>query len=241
MSISVIIPAFNEEFWLGATLQSIQASAAALHSSTGVATEIIVVDNNSTDETRRLALGYGARMVSEPVQGIGRARNAGARSSQEEVLVFVDADVIVPSAFLQVIHHSMGDSACVGGGVDARYSPDRFIMKLYLSLWRMLAKATGMVQGAAQFCRREAFLAVGGYDETAWNGEDVDFVWALRRLAKAKGGTVVLINELQVLLSSRRFAKWPYWKTFIWTNPVFVAMFRRRKSAWDGWFSHPVR
>ena len=98
-----------------------------------------------------------------------------------------------------------------------------------------------MVQGATQFCRKEVFEEVGGYDETAWIGEDVDFCWALKRYAKRYSGNVRVIRASKVRRSDRRFDKWPLWRILIWTNPLFIAASRPAKSVWGGWYSDPVR
>ena len=241
MKLTVIIPAFNEQAYLATTLDSIEIAADRLRSQCDVSIEAIVVDNNSTDATARIAESKGAKVVHEPEQGIARARNAGARCAQGDVLVFIDADVTVPPALFEVIHDAMSAPACVGGGFDVEYRPESLIVRLYLLGWRLLGRVMGMVQGAAQFCRWDAFNRIGGYDETAWIGEDVDFYWALKRLARRIGGNVAFIREPRACPSSRRFDKWPLWKTLVWTNPLVIAMLRRRKSAWSGWYSRPVR
>ena len=241
MKISVIVPAYNEEAWLPNTLDAIQASSEALRSSTGVSIETIVVDNNSTDDTASVAAGRGAKVVHEPVRGIARARNTGALHATGDVLVFIDADVVIPAELLARIQEEMADEACVGGGVDVHYRPKRLIIRAYLGGWRLLARLSGMVQGATQFCRRETFEATGGYDETAWIGEDVDFYWAMERHARSTGGKARLVRHPRVYASSRRFDQWPVWKTLVWTNPLFIALFRRRKSVWGGWYNSPVR
>ena len=241
MNITVIVPAFNEEACLAATLDSIGVAPAGVCSRPETSVETIVVDNNSTDATRVIGLGRGAKVVREPEQGIARARNAGARQAQGEVLVFIDADVAVPANLLEAIHDAMSDPLCVGGGVATHYKPKRLSIRQYLLAWRTLSWMTGMVQGATQFCRAEVFQRIGGYDETAWIGEDVDFYWALKRYARTTHARAALIREPRVRPSSRRFDKWPVWKTLIWTNPVFIALFRRRKRVWGGWYSRPVR
>ena len=108
-------------------------------------------------------------------------------------------------------------------------------------MWHLLGRITGMVQGAVQFCRKGVFSEVGGYDESVWIGEDVDFYWGLRKLARRTGRTVRLLREPRVRPSCRRFDKWPVWKILLWTNPVFIAVFRRWKPAWKGWYSDAVR
>ena len=98
-----------------------------------------------------------------------------------------------------------------------------------------------MVQGATQFCRKCVFEEVGGYDEKAWIGEDVDFYWRLKRFAKADHRTVRFIRNPPVQPSCRRFDRWPVWRVLIWTNPLFIALFRRWKAVWKGWYSQAVR
>jgi hypothetical protein len=98
-----------------------------------------------------------------------------------------------------------------------------------------------MAQGASQFCRCDAFVSLGGYDEALYMGEDVDFYWRLRRLAKQRGGYAHLISDLQVTPSPRRFDRWSAWQILVWINPIFIGLFRRRKSVWHGWYEHPVR
>ena len=91
MKISIIVPAFNEEQFLGKSLAQIKAAASAL-ANTGWGTELIVCDNNSTDRTAEIARAAGANVVFEPVNQISRARNSGATAATGDWLVFVDAD-----------------------------------------------------------------------------------------------------------------------------------------------------
>ena len=241
MKLTIIVPAFNEEAYLPSTLDSIQAAATHPRGRSDVETDIIVVDNNSVDDTAAVARKRGATVIHEPVQGIARARNAGAGHADGDSLVFVDADVVVPPTLLEMIHASMSDPACVGGAVDVDYQPKRRIIRPYLGAWRLLSRLTGIAQGATQFCRKSVFEEVGGYDEKAWIGEDADFFWALKKLARRTGRTSRFIEEPRVQASSRRFDKWPLWKILVWTNPVFIVLFRRRKAFWSGWYSRAVR
>ena len=239
--LTIIVPAFNEEAYLASTLDSAQASAAHLRARSDVAIDTIVVDNKSNDETAAVARSKGATVVYEPVQGIAQARNTGARHAEGDVLVFVDADVFMPHTLLDAVHAAMSDPTCVGGAVDVEYRPRRMSIRVYLRAWRLLGNLLGMAQGATQFCRRSVFEQVGGYDERAWIGEDVDFFWDLKKFAKRTNREVRLIRSPRVRPSCRRFEKWPVWKTLVWTNPLFVALFRRRKAVWSGWYSDAVR
>src|SRR5438105_2366417 len=91
MLISIVVPAFNEERLIGDTLRSI-ATAAKVFASRAWETELIVSDNNSTDRTSEIARAAGAKVVFEPVNQIGRARNRGAEAASGDWLIFVDAD-----------------------------------------------------------------------------------------------------------------------------------------------------
>ena len=85
--LSFIVPAFNEERYVGATLEAIDAAAKAV----GEPYEIVVVDDASTDATATLATQGGARVVTVKRHQIPRC-NAGARASTGEILFFIDAD-----------------------------------------------------------------------------------------------------------------------------------------------------
>ena len=241
MNLSIIIPAFNETDYLPSTLDSIQRASAHLQDRADIHVEMIVVDNNSTDGTAEVAEAMGATLVGEPVQGIGRARNRGAGVAKGDILMFVDADVAVPPTLFEAIYTAMSDPACVGGGVEVEYRPRRLVIRLYLRGWRYLARLTGMVQGATQFCRRSAFESVGGYDENVWMGKDVDFFWSLKKLAKETGQRVHVVRSPKVLPSTRRFDRLPVWKVLLFTNPLFITLFRRWKSVWADWYQRPVR
>jgi GT2 family glycosyltransferase len=130
----------------------------------------------------------------------------------------------------------MANSACVGGAVDTAYHAQRPVIRAYLKFWRILGILGGMAQGACQFCRREVFFELGGYRETLYMGEDVDFYWRLRTLARRRKLRTCFIRDIQVVPSARRFDRWPLWRTLVWTNPIVAMALRRRRSAWPGWY-----
>ena len=98
-----------------------------------------------------------------------------------------------------------------------------------------------MAQGATQFCRRDVFAHLRGYDESLFMGEDVDFYLRLRRYGRRTAREVVIVDDLRVTPSCRRFDQWPLWRTLVWTNPLVIAPLRRVKSAWPGWYEAPLR
>lgn len=240
-SISVIIPAFNEERCLPSTLQAIQKSALLLRSRNGVNTEVIVADNDSTDATGNVACSFGARVVAEPTHNIARVRNCGAAAARGKVLVFVDADTHIPEELLVRIHQVSAAPGCLAGAVDTEYRPKKPSIRVYLGLWRIFGRAFGMAEGATQFYLRDTFTLLGGYDESLFMGEDVEFYARVRRHARHVGGSVRFIDELKVLPSCRRYDQWALWRTLIWTNPLVIAAMRHARSMWRGWYDAPLR
>ena len=241
MLLSIVIPAFNEAAWLGGTLTNLNRARIFLERETRIQAELIVVDNDSDDSTAEVARAFGATVVFEKQHSIAKARNSGARVSHGDVFVFVDADTIVPEELLARITKTMSDPSCFGGAVDTDYRPRKLTVRVYLQFWRMLGRLMGMAQGATQFCRRDSFLALNGFDETLFMGEDVEFYWRLKKFAAAQNGRVVFIEDLRVVPATRRFDQWPLWRTLLWTNPLLIFLLRRSKTSWKGWYRSAPR
>jgi glycosyltransferase involved in cell wall biosynthesis len=241
MLISIIVPAFNEERYIGITLDSIKQAQLLLLNEKGVPAEIIVVDNDSTDSTASMARSFDAEVFNEPTHNVAKVRNVGASRASGDILVFVDADVVVPESLLCRIYEAMSNELCLGGAVDTNYLPAKYLVKVYLRMWRLVGRFAGMAQGATQFCRKDIYASLNGYDETLYMGEDVDFYWRLKRFAKRRHGSVQFIGDIQVSPSSRRFDEWFLWRTLVWTNPLFILMFRRSKRVWNGWYKEVPR
>jgi glycosyltransferase involved in cell wall biosynthesis len=239
--LSVIIPAFNEERFLPQTLDHLRQAAEHAELVPNRDVEIIVVDNASTDRTAELAAAAGAKVVSVPEHNIGRVRNAGAGAASGNLLVFLDADTLVPRSGLSRIVQVMEEPSCLGGAADTDHQPARPLIRLYLRMWRLVGLSLGMAQGAVQFCRRDAFSAVGGYDESIYMGEDVDFYWRLSKLAKGRGQHVRYLKDVRVVPSCRRFDQWSTMRILIQTNPLYITLFRHRQAAWRGWYSDVPR
>lgn len=241
MLISVVIPAFNEADYIGKTIASLSQAADFLRAKESISVEVIVVDNNSADSTADVARDLGATVVREMEHNVGKVRNTGARLASGDILLFVDADTTVPERLLSHIVATLKEPTCFGGAVDTLYRPTKLMSKMYLQLWRLVGKLVGMAQGATQFCRKDVFFALNGFDETLFMGEDVDFYWRLKRYAKRQKSYVTYVTETRVVPSTRRFDQWGLWRILIWTNPLFILMFRRKKTAWHGWYEEAPR
>ena len=119
MKISIVIPAYNEERLLPATLESVRKACEAF-SGRGWDWEIVVCDNNSSDRTALLAREGGAHVVFEPVNQIGRARDTGARAAKGEWLIFIDADSTPGVGLFSSIATAITQGKALGGGATVR-------------------------------------------------------------------------------------------------------------------------
>jgi glycosyltransferase involved in cell wall biosynthesis len=198
-AISFVIPAYNEELLLPRTLDSIHAAARALR----LNYEIVVADDASTDQTARVAREKGARVISVQNRQISATRNAGARAATGGVLIFVDADTVVPvgpmEEALGVIAAGgiAGGAACAFDGSIPAWA--RVVMGSLLVLYRWAR----LSPGAFLFSSRDAFEAVGGFDESVFGGEEVLLARALDRFAKARGRRFTVVRS-PIITSGRK-------------------------------------
>ena len=95
MKISLIIPAYNEEKYLGECLKHVAENGTALF-------ETIVIDNASTDRTVEIAKSFPfVRIVHESKKGLTQARECGLSSATGDVIAFIDADTKMPSGWVE--------------------------------------------------------------------------------------------------------------------------------------------
>lgn len=239
--ISIIIPTLLEEKTLVRTLEQFSP---ALHKQFGL--EIIVSDGGSTDATLAIAR-EGSDMVIEHVgpspQNISVGRNRGAAASHGEILVFLNADVMIeePEKFLSTMLRVMGDGHIAAATCNVNIYPEEERLSDWLFhnfingyFWLLNVLGKGIGRGECHVVRKKAFEDVGGYDEAIAAGEDVEL---FRRLGK--GGTIIFVRTLTVFESPRRFRKHGYlWITLLWIlNDLGVVFIRR--SIVDHW--EPVR
>src|SRR6266516_2395856 len=102
--ISIVIPALNEETGIGPVLREIPISTIK---QMGYETEILVVDNGSTDRTPQLAREYGATVITQPIRGYGSAYKAGFAKASGDIIATGDADLTYPFEDLPEILEKM--------------------------------------------------------------------------------------------------------------------------------------
>jgi glycosyltransferase involved in cell wall biosynthesis len=236
--LSVVIPAYNEEKNLPATLESVRVALKDIPSA-----EVIVVDNESPDTTREIAAAFGATIVDESVHNIARVRNTGAAHAQGDILVSIDADTHVPPTLFEKIIELNRDETVLGGSVDVRCepAPRQAWIRLYISTFQTTGRIVKWRQGAAQFCRAEAFRELGGYDETIYVGEDIEFQWRLAKYARASGGRVEFIADPTVSSSPRRFEHLGLIRSLFFTHPAVVFLGWRTRFIWKYWYEKAIR
>jgi glycosyltransferase involved in cell wall biosynthesis len=210
--ISFIIPTRNEEKALERTLSTLSAYAGPK--------EIIVSDGNSTDATLDNARQYADQVIthSGPVrQNIAQGRNAGAYAARGDILVFLDADVIIDDidAFFERALAYFEDGRVSALTVTCRVFPEDETFMDWLIFGAILPLSfyiqnnvllKGGSTGEFQMVRGSAFANVGGYDDSLVTTEDMDLFWRL-----AKGGRTVFAVDLAVHHTGRRahIVGWP--------------------------------
>src|SRR5579859_2205022 len=200
--ISFVIPAYNEERYLGATLAAIHEAMKEL----GTRYEIIVADDASTDHTASVAANLGATVVRVEKRQIAGTRNAGAAKARGATLVFVDADTRVNAEVIRGVIDAIASGAVAGGAAVRFDSAPRWanaILKVLVPMFRAMRWAAGCFL----FCTREAFDAVGGFDEAYYASEEIHMSRALGR----KGRFVVLREA--VTTSGRKTQKYNLWRS----------------------------
>jgi glycosyltransferase involved in cell wall biosynthesis len=200
--VSIVVPAFNEEKLLPQTLDAIRA-AAAVFTEAGWDWECIVCDNNSTDRTAELARAAGARVVFEPVNQIGRARNTGAAAATGDWLVFVDADSRPSRALFAELLAVLAECRTLAGGAPVKM--DRFYWRAWFfgGLWNALSRWRRWAAGSFLFCETAAFRAVGGFNQELFASEEIDLSQRLKEHARARGRRLTILRT-PLLTSARK-------------------------------------
>ena len=203
MKITIIIPAFNEEKLLPATLRSIQAAAVSFHR-LNWQTELTVCDNNSTDRTAELARAHGANVVFEPINQIARARNTGARSATGDWLLFIDADSRPTAELFADVAGAIQSGGCLAGGAVLKLEGHYPVAARLTGCWNFLSRALRYVAGSFIFCEAGAFREVGGFNEDLYASEEIDLSRRLKKLARQRGSKIVILRQHPLVTSARK-------------------------------------
>ena len=243
--VSVVIPAYNEENYLLSCLESIGKQDYAGEY------EVIVVDNASTDNTAKIALDWGAKVVYEGKRSPACARQKGTEVATGKIIAFIDADTKAPVHWLSTIVWRFlcepetvvisGPYAyCDAGRIARIASYGNFISIIIDQLFRKAFNKGSAVWGCNFAVRRSALLEVGGFDTSIrFYGEEYELSLRLKRAGK--GG---IIPRLFVLTSARRLKRigvvnqywnWvvDYFSVLFWYEPISERLEDWPAKAWQ--------
>lgn len=217
-NISVIMPVYNG---VGFLEQSLPPLFALLGNKEIL--ELIVIDDGSTDESVALAKKFGAKILySGGRKGPGAARNIAAEQAQGDILWFVDADVVVREYAAKIIKNGFGDDSitAVFGSYDDTPAAQNFLSQyknmLHHFYHQQANKEASTFWAGCGAVKKDAFLAVGGFDIEQFKHpsiEDIELGYRLR----AEGGRILVLPELQ----STHLKVWRF------VNLVHTEFFRR--------------
>jgi peptidoglycan-N-acetylglucosamine deacetylase len=198
---SVIVPAFNEEYYISECLESLRKQDYSGKF------EIIVVDNGSADNTAAIARKHGAKVKSEPKRGVSLALIKGCSKAKGEILVFTDADTRLPSNWLTNLNNAFNSHpqiVAVGGPYhffDANVVMNvlvRIAVAIYVKVFHRLAPGLPCSNMAV---KKETYVLSGGFNPQINWGQDSDLCGRLKEY-----GLVKFDPEISVDTSFRRFS-----------------------------------
>lgn len=221
--LSIVIPALNEENYLPRLLKSINHQ--------NYPCEVIVADSQSDDATKMIAKAFGCKVISARRGRPAYARNAGALASSGDLLLFLDADVILPRNFLRKnISQFMRKRLDVAGGYLLSTKNKLFD----LLIWDIIANGWLWIFqffypeafGGCILTKKTLFKKLNGFDETITFAEDVDYIKRANKL-----GARFRMLKKNAYVSARRFDREGRFKLtakyLMWTAIRFFKVIRK--------------
>ncbi len=192
--ISVIVPTLNEEKLIASTLKNVRKFVPEA--------EVIVADGGSRDNTVEIARRYAK--VHKADGNVGLARNTGAKISEGDILVFLDADTTITRQFIDEILKTFNDPDIVGaGGLIVPQGINQFeeIVFYFFNLLVMTSFLVGRprIAGTCVAYKRKPFLEVGGFDVNMTASEDLELCKKI-----SKKGKIAFLRHVVVRTSGRR-------------------------------------
>jgi glycosyltransferase involved in cell wall biosynthesis len=217
LMLTIVIPAYNEEDYIGACLE-------AIASQTEAPDEVLVVDNNSTDRTAEVVAKYSfARVIKESQQGIVFARDRGFNAARGEIIARIDADTLLNPDWCAQLRKFFAVSpvaAVVGSCYFYDYPLRRTLHYAHYAIYQLLQRVIcghHVLWGANMALRREAWETVRTKVDRHDRGhEDVDLSFALhdadlviKRNRKLRADVSLLRGDLAPRHTRSYLAGWP--------------------------------
>jgi len=226
--VSVVIPAHNEEKLIASSLEGL------VRQKTDQPFEVIVVDNDSTDRTKEIALQYAQklnlRVVHQRIKGRGAARLMGFEKAKGDIIMSTDADAVVPPNWIENLSRSLISSNAVAVSGTSKIKDCDLLTNLSFNLSQPFFNVSYRIMmghfwlsGFNFAVYKEAYQKSGGFNPRLNALEDTDLAFKVSRVGKIK-----YINNLPVLMSGRRFRKKPLKQTFSYVT-TFIGYFVRNK------------
>lgn len=200
MKFSIVIPIYNEEKLLPSCLESLTKIEYPQEDF-----EVIAVNNNSTDETSEILGEYSKnypfiKIFSEKKQGNVYALINGCQNAQGEILVFTDADTIVPKNWLKSYEKVYQNEkvVCAGGG--ARMRPVFLKARIMEKAINLAASKLRFYCGFNMSIRKSIYQKIGGFDPKVNFDQDFFLIFRAKKIGRS-----VFVNNNEVITSSRRF------------------------------------
>jgi glycosyltransferase involved in cell wall biosynthesis len=222
--VSIIIPALNEEEYIGKCLNSINDL-----DTPEVIFEIILIDNGSTDRTAEIAKSLGAQVYSIKTGTISRLRNYGASKAKGKIFAFVDADCIVSRDWIKNALKELEDKSVGATGSNYQISgKSSWVSKAWeFNMREQKNKCdTEWIQSGNLIIKRDVFNLVGGFDEDLSVCEDSDICYRI-----LDSGYKIISNR-DICSYHLGFAKniWTFFKKGLWQGQDLVMVFFKHRN-----------
>lgn len=210
---SVVIPAHNEEKYIGKCIKSVIEAAGRVSPEE---VQIIVSANRCTDKTISIAESMGAQVCINDEKCISSVRNAGVNAAKGRIVVTIDADSVMSADSLEEISEMLYSGKYIGGGTRAKFermSLGIFMSAAYvaLNLAPAMAKSKAFLSGGMFWFYKADFDAIGGFDENLVSLEDLDFAQRLKSLADTQNKKYGTLKKSYIITSSRKFDEFGDW------------------------------
>jgi len=205
--ISIVIPTLNEEKFLPSLLESIKKQTFSDY-------EIIVADAGSQDKTIEIASQYGCKITKGGLPAKGR--NSGAKISKNELILFLDADTIIPEDFLYNALKEFKErklkiaSFCLKPYVDSKLLS--LLYNIFYNFPIVFMEKFLPHAAVGIMIEKNLFNQLNGFDETIIIAEDHDLAIRAKKIDKKSYG---ILKSTKIRVSDRRFRKDGWIKTFL--------------------------
>ncbi|MCG7342554.1 glycosyltransferase [Sporosarcina sp. ACRSL] len=204
---SIIIPAHNEENYIGKCLQSILKASKPYENQV----EVIVVLNRCTDGTKEIAESYNCFTIENVDKNLSKIRNAGVDIARGEMIVTIDADSQMNENLLSEVERFLTSGKYIGGGAAGKF--ERMSMGIFVSTLLLIVPLLfkyGAISVGIFWCYKKDFKAINGFNEKMLMAEDADFAKRLKDWGKKNGKKYGTIKN-GMITSCRKFDKHGDW------------------------------